>query len=170
MHSINNHLSIETGVRKRSSSNQSSSNQSGLDKLPSRHYDVIKWKLFPRYWPFARGIQRSPVNFPHKGQWRGALMFSLICAWMDGWVNNSEAGDLRRHRAFYDVTVMHKFGRQIGTLLSHQLTAFRPLHVDIHSFNHLLISTVYCPLNGCSEYFPFSGTAKINSAGRSSSF
>ena len=44
------------------------------------HDDVIKWKHFPRYWPFVRGIHRSPVNSPHKGQWRGSLMFSLICA------------------------------------------------------------------------------------------
>ena len=44
------------------------------------HDDVIKWKHFPRYWPFVRGIHRSPVNSPHKGQWRGALMFSLIYA------------------------------------------------------------------------------------------
>ena len=58
------------------------------------HDDVIKWKHFPRYWP-VRGIHRSPVNSPHKGQWRGALMFSLICAWINGWVNNREAGDLR---------------------------------------------------------------------------
>ena len=42
------------------------------------HDDVIKWKHFPRYWPFVRGIHRPPVNSPHKGQWRGALMFSLI--------------------------------------------------------------------------------------------
>ena len=46
--------------------------------------------------PFVRGSHRSPVNFPHKGQWRGALIFSLICAWMNGWINNREAGDLRR--------------------------------------------------------------------------
>ena len=45
------------------------------------HDDVIKWKNFPRYWPFVRGIHRSPVNFPHKGQRRGALMFCLICFW-----------------------------------------------------------------------------------------
>ena len=71
------------------------------------HYDdVIKWKHFPRYWPFMRGIHRSPVNSPHKGQWRRALMFSLICIWINGWVNNREAGDLRRHRAHFDVTVM----------------------------------------------------------------
>ena len=44
------------------------------------HDDVIKWKHFPRSWPFVRGIPRSPVNSPHKGQSRGALMFSLICA------------------------------------------------------------------------------------------
>ena len=43
---------------------------------------------------------------PHKGQWRRALMLSLICVWINGWVNNGEAGDLRRHRAHYDVTVM----------------------------------------------------------------
>ena len=70
------------------------------------HDDVIKWKHFPRYWPFVRGIHRSPVNSPHKGQWRGALMFSLIYAWMNCWVNNLEAGDLRRYRVHYDVTVM----------------------------------------------------------------
>ena len=57
------------------------------------HDDVIKWKHFPRYLPFVRGIHRSPVNSPHKGQWRGALMFSLICVWINGWVNNREAGD-----------------------------------------------------------------------------
>ena len=47
------------------------------------------------------------VNSPHKGQWRRALMFSLICAWINAWVNNSEAADLRRLRAHYDVIVMH---------------------------------------------------------------
>ena len=70
------------------------------------HDDVIKWKHFPRYWPFVRGIHRSPVNSPHKGQCRGALMFSLVCAWINDWVNNREAGDLRRHRAHYDGIAM----------------------------------------------------------------
>ena len=65
--------------------------------------DVIKWKHFPRYWPFVRGIHWSPVNSPHKGQWRWALV--LICTWMNGWVNNGEGG-LRRHRTHYDVIVM----------------------------------------------------------------
>ena len=70
------------------------------------HDDVIKWKHFPRYWPFVWGIHRSPVNSPHKGQWRGALMFSLICAWINSCVNNREAGDLKRHRTHHDVTVI----------------------------------------------------------------
>ena len=42
----------------------------------------------------------------HKDQWRGALMFSVICAWRNGWVYNGETGDLRPHRAHYDVIVM----------------------------------------------------------------
>ena len=70
----------------------------------TRHDDVIKWKYFPRYWPFLRGIHRSPVNSPHKGQWSGALMFSLICPWINAWVDNCEAGGLRRHLVHYDVT------------------------------------------------------------------
>ena len=69
--------------------------------------DVIKWKLFPRYWSFVRGIHRSRVNSPHKRQWCGALMFSFICAWIKGWINNRKAGYLRRHRAHYNVIVMN---------------------------------------------------------------
>ena len=71
-----------------------------------QHDDVIKWKHFPRNWPFVRGIHRSPVNSRYKGQWRGALMFSLICFWINDWINNREAGDVRRYRAHYDVIVM----------------------------------------------------------------
>ena len=52
------------------------------------------------------GNSLFPVNSPHKGQWRGALVFSLICTWINGWVNNREAGDLRRHRGHYDVNEM----------------------------------------------------------------
>ena len=48
---------------------------------------------------------QPPVNSP-KGQWRGALMFSLICVWINGWVNKREAGDLRRYHAHYDVIVV----------------------------------------------------------------
>ena len=66
------------------------------------HDDVIKWKHFARYWLFVRGIHRSAVNSTHKGQWRGALIFSLKCTWINGWANNHEASDLRHHRAHYN--------------------------------------------------------------------
>ena len=59
-------------------------------------------------WLFVRGIHRSPVNSPHKGQWRGALMF-FIYARINGSVNNGEAGDLRRHYAHYDVIVIDMY-------------------------------------------------------------
>ena len=70
------------------------------------HGDIIKWNHFPRYWLFVRGIYRSPVNSPHKGQWRGTFTFYLICVWINGLVHNRECGDLRRHRTHYVVTVI----------------------------------------------------------------
>ena len=79
------------------------------------HDDVIKWKHFPRCWLFVRRIHRSPVNSPYKGQWRGALMFSLICVWINGWVNNRDAGDLMRYRAHYDVIIMEEYVHPIET-------------------------------------------------------
>ena len=71
------------------------------------------------------GIHRSPGNSPHKGQWRGALVFSLICDWTNGWVNKRDAGVLRRYRTHYDVTVMCKghevfIVRRAGLLWSQQ--------------------------------------------------
>ena len=57
--------------------------------LATQHDDIIKWKHFPRYWPFGLcGIHRLPVNSPHKGQWRGTFTFSFIFAWTNGWVKN----------------------------------------------------------------------------------
>ena len=53
--------------------------QTSINDSHESHDDVINWKHFPRCWPFVRGIHRSPVNSPHKGQWRGALIFSLGC-------------------------------------------------------------------------------------------
>ena len=79
------------------------------------------------YWPRVRGIHRPPVNSPHKGQWRGALMFSLIGVWNNTWVNNGVAGYLRRHRTYYDVKVM--------TVISF------PHHKEVFIFN-LLKSSV----------------------------
>ena len=86
-------------------------------------FSIFKWwrhqmETFSRYWPFVRGIHRSPVNSPHKGQWSGALMFSLICAWINGWAKNCNAGDLGRHHAHYDVTIMKQLD-----LIGHQASS-----------------------------------------------
>ena len=70
------------------------------------HDNVIKWRHTSALPAICAGIHRSPVISPHNGQWRGALMFSLIWVWINGWVNNREASDLRRHRAHCDVIVM----------------------------------------------------------------
>ena len=64
------------------------------------------------------GNSPVPGEFPaHKGQWRGALMFSLICVWINGWVNNREAGDLRRYHAHYDVIVMDMTLKNVGNYI-----------------------------------------------------
>ena len=82
---------------------------------------MMSWmETFSALLAICAGIHRSPVTgeFPHKGQWRGALVIFLICAWINDWVNNGEAGDLRLHRAHYDATVMQGQG-QIHVLTSH---------------------------------------------------
>ena len=80
------------------------------------HDDVINGNIFRVSGLFVRGIHWSPVNSPHKGQWLGALIFSLICAWINGLVKNCEAGNLRRHRAHYDVIVMlHRFQHKLSS-------------------------------------------------------
>ena len=74
-------------------------------KRTQQHDDVIKMETFSTLLALCAGNSPVPVNSPHKGQWRGALMFSLICARINDWANR-EAGDLRRYRGHYDVIVM----------------------------------------------------------------
>ena len=88
-----------------------------LLQIPQVHDDVIKWKYFLRYWPFVWGIHRWPVNSPPKGQWHGALMFSLICARTNEWVNNRDADDFRPHRAHYGVIVMRHDRKSMGNII-----------------------------------------------------
>ena len=108
------------------------------------HDDVIKWKHFPRYWQFVRGIPRSPVNSPHKGQWRGALMFSLISVWINGWVNNREAGELRRYHAHYDVIVIvniYLFPKQLITYIVYCHTSLYNISLRLLKVNQTRSST-----------------------------
>ena len=81
------------------------------------HDDVIKWKHFPRYWSFVRGIHRSPVNSPHKSQWREALMFLWSAPWINGWVNNRGAGDLSLWRHCSVTTESQREGRGYHTTM-----------------------------------------------------
>ena len=72
---------------------------------------ILKNMMTSSNWNISQAIcvGNSPVTSDHamyKGQWSGALMFSLICTWMNSWVNNREAGDLRRHSTHCNVTVM----------------------------------------------------------------
>ena len=73
------------------------------------HDDVIKWKHLPRYWPFVRGIHRSPVTgeFPTQGPvtWSVDVLFDLrpnkrLSKQWGGWWYET-------HRAHYDVIVMN---------------------------------------------------------------
>ena len=113
----------------------------GCKLLP--HNDVIKWRHFPRYWPFVRGIHRSPVNSLHKGQWRGALMFSLIYVWINGWVNNCEAGDLRCYRAHYDIIVL---GSGSGMVSNRCKPQPEPMMIQFTSVDSLIDSNGVCLL------------------------
>ena len=61
-------------------------------------------------------FHRDDWWIPHKGQRHRALMISLICAWTNGSVNNRDAGDLRRHGAHYDVTVMLSIFLRVASL------------------------------------------------------
>ena len=74
-------------------------------------YTITWWRhqiqTFSALLALCEGIHRSPVDSRHKGLWRGALMLSLICDWINGWANNRDAGDFRRHGAHYDVIVMN---------------------------------------------------------------
>ena len=76
--------------------------------LIHKHDDVINGNIaLRRYWRLVKGIHRSPVDFPHRGQWGEALVFSVICYWTNSWANNLGADDLRRRCAHYYVTVVN---------------------------------------------------------------
>ena len=115
------------------------------------HDGVIKWKRFLRYWPFVRGLHRSPANSPHKGQWCGTLMFILICAWTNAWVNNREAGDLWRLRAHYDVTLMmkHNFSSCNISVMPLKITSQITLNSDVICLTFCSLASRYYRITTC---------------------
>ena len=116
-----------------------------------------------RYWPFVQGIHWSPVDSPHKGQWCGALMFSLIDTWTNGWANNQHDSDLRYHHAHYDVTVIlrssnflclstvpyHIFGPEIAEKSQQNTLHFKCSKPSIAQYCLIWYTfmTITCPLN-----------------------
>ena len=91
----------------------------------------------------------SPVSgeFPLKGPWRGALMFSLICAWTNGWVNNPDAGDLRRRRAQNDITVMNHCTGGCITHVTVLTYCTSPMHNRVHYVWYCDVQLNNAPLN-----------------------
>ena len=90
---------------------------SSLHFIPKRMMTSSNENIFRVTGPLC-GEFTGPGDSPHKGQWRGAFMFTLICVWISGWVNNHEAGDLRRYRVHYDAIVMrmaHFFTSPLGS-------------------------------------------------------
>ena len=93
-------------------------------------HGTISWRrhqmeTFSAWLALCAGNSPVPVNSPHKGQWRGALMFTLICVWINGCVNNREAGDLRRYCAHYVVTVMFRINITVWGDSPHKGPAMR---------------------------------------------
>ena len=86
------------------------------------------------------------VNSPHKGQWRRTLMFPLICAWTNGWVNTRDADDSRSHRVRYDPTVMKWHQGAADSIRRWHLTGIGNLIVEIRRSYDRLISTVGSPM------------------------
>ena len=86
-----------------------------------QHDDVIKWKHFPRHWPFVRGINRSLVNSPHKGQWHGALIFlfdlhrnqHLGKQWRRRWFETSLRSLWRHCNEFRSISITPTFNKQL---------------------------------------------------------
>ena len=120
--------------------------------LNNEHDDDLKWKYFPRYWSFEQGIHRSPVNSPHKGQRRRALMFSFICAWINVWFE-TPSNSLWRHR---NGNTIPQICKQNNFLLPHC--------VQMHIFNRFGLTCIWLRLSiiECLPYFakkPFSYTA-----------
>ena len=124
---------------------------------------IILWwrhqtETFSALLVICAGIHRSPVNSPHKGQWCGAMMYSLFGAWINGWVNNGEAGDLRRHRAIMTSQCSNVYSKSPWTRVLWHCPSRGPSFVmedrhdsslfwcglsEVHAIGHCVLSRVY---------------------------
>ena len=108
-------------------------------------------EIFSELLALCAGNSQWPVNSPHKGQWRRALMFSLICPWINGWVNNREAGDMRWHRVHYDVIVMINFW--ISYRAQQQVPCNKNYHIPSMKYNKIHHLCIYLQINLTTDWF-----------------
>ena len=104
------------------------------------HDDIIKRDHF------HRSPDRSPVNSTHKGKWRGCLMFSFVCTWINGWVNDRGAGDLRRYHAHYDVIVMLTQINLLSKIDREIITDVESLKTKFNIWTHLASIKIKYPV------------------------
>ena len=122
-----------------------------IESFPSIYViDLLKFmmtssngNIFRVTGPLCGTFTRHRWISPHEGQWRGALMFSLICVWINGWVNTREAGDLRRHCANYDGTVMCEITLHQTTIK--QRCKINPVHIVLYCIASRCIVSCYIP-------------------------
>ena len=119
-----------------------------------RHDDVIKWKHFPRYWPFVRGIHRSPVNSPHNGQQRGVfgVFFKLRLnqlfskQWRRRWFE-TPSRSLRRHCNGSHHPLQLALTASGARHFEHMMTSLHQQYCLYYGLNVGLVPSLY--LNQC---------------------
>ena len=112
-------------------------------------------------WSFVRGIHRSPVNSAHIGQWRGTLMFSLICVWINDWAKNPEtlSRPLWRHRnGLQRPHSLHR--RSLTGIGIHILNLWRSHHL-LRFIMGISMSIRQCRLNAWMPWIGWIGTIAI---------
>ena len=99
--------------------------------------------------PFFRGIHQSPVNSPHKSQWRGTLMFLLICAWIKrlskqswGWWFETPSRSLWRHHNSQD----HIIGGTTEMMRSHSRHMYLIISVGTKYITDELVNVRNCDI------------------------
>ena len=141
-----------------------------LEFIEKTHYNGFSWwrhqmETFSALLALCAGNSSVTGELPTQGQWRGALKFSLICAWIHGWVNNREAGNLVKCRKAHYNGSYHKFfmTRVNGLLLqptSPQTSGYEivlPLLQWWHKYDvnmshyHLLGQWTYVVAEQCSD-------------------
>ena len=82
-------------------------------------------------------------------------MFSLISAWTKVWANRRDAGNLRRHRAHYDVTLIISFDGFNITIYSkfHRMHMHKHIHTYIICFAFITTTVRYKFMWCISSYF-----------------